>query len=173
MAIEKIISGGQTGADIAGLRWARKNGVPTGGYIPKGFRTESGYKTEYATKYGLIETDSYDYRKRTTLNLLESDGTLIFGDIRSSGSAKTIRQCGLNNKPYFVVSWPYTNDFHDTTSFHDVSQQKIEGAFVQWIWEHDIRILNVAGNRESVNPGVGVACYMFLDNTIKDLICAN
>ena len=35
-----IISGGQTGADMAGLMAAKKVGFNTGGFAPKGFKTE-------------------------------------------------------------------------------------------------------------------------------------
>jgi Circularly permutated YpsA SLOG family len=34
--LEKIVSGGQTGADRAGLDIAMKVGLPVGGYCPKG-----------------------------------------------------------------------------------------------------------------------------------------
>ena len=40
--IEKIISGGQTGADRAALDVAIKLGIPHGGWIPKGRKTEDG-----------------------------------------------------------------------------------------------------------------------------------
>jgi hypothetical protein len=40
--LKKIISGGQTGADIAGLDVAIKYGIPHGGAIPKGRLTEEG-----------------------------------------------------------------------------------------------------------------------------------
>jgi len=33
--LEKIISGGQTGADRAALDWAIKNAIPHGGWCPK------------------------------------------------------------------------------------------------------------------------------------------
>ena len=35
--LEKIISGGQTGADQAAWRAAKAFGVPTGGWMPKDF----------------------------------------------------------------------------------------------------------------------------------------
>lgn len=38
----KIISGGQTGAGRAGLDWAIKNGIPHGGWRPKGRKAEDG-----------------------------------------------------------------------------------------------------------------------------------
>ena len=40
--IGKIISGGQTGVDQAALRAAKACGIPTGGWAPKGWRTEDG-----------------------------------------------------------------------------------------------------------------------------------
>jgi len=38
----KIIPGGQTGADRAGLDWAIQHGVPHGGWRPKGRKAEDG-----------------------------------------------------------------------------------------------------------------------------------
>lgn len=40
--LEKVISGGQTGADTAGLDWAIKNEIVHGGWCPKGRKSESG-----------------------------------------------------------------------------------------------------------------------------------
>lgn len=91
MAIEKIISGGQTGADIAGLRWARKNGVPTGGYIPKGFRTESGYKTEYATK---ITDNWFSFTTKKSMAKAQNMG--------ASGMDITKLRQEYNKKPFGV-----------------------------------------------------------------------
>ena len=42
LPIWKIVSGGQTGADRAGLDWAMKTGIPHGGWCPKGRRAEDG-----------------------------------------------------------------------------------------------------------------------------------
>jgi len=39
--IERVINGGQTGVDQAGLRAARA-GIPTGGWPPQGWLTEAG-----------------------------------------------------------------------------------------------------------------------------------
>jgi ribosomal protein L33 len=40
--LKKIISGGQTGADQAALDVAINLGIPHGGWIPKGRKTEKG-----------------------------------------------------------------------------------------------------------------------------------
>ncbi|RPJ18849.1 MAG: hypothetical protein EHM26_08975 [Desulfobacteraceae bacterium] len=40
--LEKIISGGQTGADRAALDVAIERGIPHGGWLPKGRKSEAG-----------------------------------------------------------------------------------------------------------------------------------
>ena len=52
MAIKKIISGGQTGADRAALDVAIELGIPHGGWIPKGRKAEDGVLPD---KYQLQE----------------------------------------------------------------------------------------------------------------------
>jgi hypothetical protein len=53
--LEKIISNGQTGLDQAGWRAARAAGIPTGGWMPKGFLTEDGPHPEFAEDFGALE----------------------------------------------------------------------------------------------------------------------
>ena len=67
--IEKIISGGQTGADQAALDAAIKLGVSHGGWIPKGRITEEGVLPH---KYKLKQMPTDSYPKRTEQNVLES-----------------------------------------------------------------------------------------------------
>ena len=74
-SIRKIISGGQTGADQAGLDVAIKHDIPHGGAIPKGRMTEDGVLDP---KYNLEEMTTKSYPKRTEKNVLDSDGTVIF-----------------------------------------------------------------------------------------------
>ena len=54
MRLEKVICGGQTGADQARLRAARAAGIPTGGFAPNGRLTEDGPAPGLA-EYGLTE----------------------------------------------------------------------------------------------------------------------
>ena len=72
--ISKIISGGQTGADRAALDVAIELGIPHGGWIPKGRKTEAG---PLSAKYRLQEMPTSDYPKRTEQNVIDSDGTMI------------------------------------------------------------------------------------------------
>jgi hypothetical protein len=49
--LERVISGGQTGADQGGLRAARACGIPTGGWAPRGWLTEIAY-TKWSIRSG-------------------------------------------------------------------------------------------------------------------------
>ena len=57
--IERVLSGGQSGADQASWRAAKTHGIPTGGAMPKGFRTEDGPRPEFAERYGAVDGPTY------------------------------------------------------------------------------------------------------------------
>jgi len=86
MEVKKIISGGQTGVDRAGLDFAIENRVPHSGYCPKGRISEDG---KISGSYNLIETATSNYKERTEKNLIESDGTLIINKGKLSGGTLT------------------------------------------------------------------------------------
>lgn len=151
LPLEKIISGGQTGADAAGLLAAKAIGLKTGGVAPKGYRTEDGPMPVLKTEFGLTEHTSSDYKARTMQNVKDSDGTVLFGDESSAGSGYTKKCCAVLNKPLFKVASGSLDS---------------GAAFQQWLIEHQIKVLNVAGNRESVNPGVGRFAYDYLLNAL-------
>ncbi|MDM8542637.1 putative molybdenum carrier protein [Desulfococcaceae bacterium HSG9] len=72
--LQKIVSGGQTGADQGALDAAISLGIDHGGWLPKGRKTENG---ALPSNYNLKEMDSAHYAKRTLQNVIDSDGTLI------------------------------------------------------------------------------------------------
>ncbi len=158
MILTKIISGGQTGADQGALHGAKLAGIETGGTAPKGYWTENGESSHLLRGYGLHETLSARYPPRTRINVMNSDGTLIFGDPESRGSALTARYCTELGKPHCVTLWSRSGIEMDTIS--DV---------VQWIIKKDIKTLNVAGNRESRNLGIHDAVSRFIVNLVKEL----
>lgn len=139
--LRKVISGGQTGADQGALEGALLAGVSTGGYCPKGFKTETGANWDLLHKYHLQETESFGYLTRTQYNVEGSDGTLLIGTL-TGGTAHTRKLCGDYRRPYFHFYWPGEITSHDP----DI--------IANWILVHEIRVLNVAGNRESRNPGI-------------------
>jgi len=95
--IERIISGGQTGADRAALDVAIELGIPHGGWIPKGRKTEEGRLSD---EYHLLEATSTDYAQRTELNIVDSDATLImsYGPL-TEGSALTQELARKHRRP--------------------------------------------------------------------------
>jgi hypothetical protein len=73
--LRKIISGGQTGADQAGLDFAIETGLEHGGYVPRSRKAEDGRIDE---RYNLVELSTSSYPARTRRNIEESDGAGIF-----------------------------------------------------------------------------------------------
>src|SRR5262245_18082685 len=102
--LERIISGGQTGADQGGLRAARRLDIPTGGWAPKGWLTEDGPAEELLRSFGLREYSKSGHSARTKANVLEADATVIFGK-DSSGSQLTARECERTGKPYLWIGY--------------------------------------------------------------------
>jgi hypothetical protein len=140
--LHKIISGGQTGADYGALRGARAAGLLTGGYIGKGWRTETG-PAPWLAAYNLIELESQSYQTRTLKNVANSDGTLLIAPkLESPGSRYTLRVAKNFNKPRLVITGL-------TEAIPDIAWE-----ITNWLEENSIRTLNVAGNRESVSPGI-------------------
>ena len=135
--IRKIVSGGQTGVDRAALLVALQRGIPAGGWCPLGRRVEDG---RIPDEYFLKETDSKNYSQRTKRNVQDSDGTLILtGGPLTGGTALTRSLARRNGSPVLVVDLRKEADF---------------GAVEQWLAANRIRILNVAGPRESQQPGI-------------------
>src|ERR1700757_20437 len=67
--LRKIVSGGQTGADRAGLDFAIETGLEHGGFVPKGRKAEDGRIDD---KYNLVELSTDLYPARTKRNIEES-----------------------------------------------------------------------------------------------------
>jgi hypothetical protein len=140
--LERIVSGGQTGADQAGLEVAARLGIPTSGVMPKGFLTEEGPRPGLAARYGLVEAKSPAYAERTERNVLQADGTVVFAAAGSPGSRLTARLCRQHGKPCLEIP-------------RDLSLGDAAVRLRDWLEANAIRTLNVAGSRESEAPGIG------------------
>jgi hypothetical protein len=148
--VERVISGGQTGVDLAALRAARAAGIATGGTAPKGWATEAGPDPGLAD-FGLVECGSPGYALRTIRNARESDGTLWIGDPDSPGGRLTIATVGVAGLPLMIVR-------EGSTTPADVHR---------WIEAEGIRTLNIAGNRESTEPRIGAGAEEFLATVFR------
>ena len=138
--LEKIVSGGQTGADRAALDVAIEFGIPHGGWIPRGRKTERG---RLPTKYKLQELATDSYPKRTEQNVIDSDGTLIIshGELYG-GSDYTRMMAAKHGKPWIHI---------------DANKHSVEAAVEMiraWLSGNDIEVLNVAGPRASRDPRI-------------------
>ncbi|USD20023.1 putative molybdenum carrier protein [Microbulbifer variabilis] len=136
---EKIISGGQTGADTGGLIAGQRLGIATGGTAPQGYWTEAGERADFLKSFGLIELASGNLAERTRENIRNSDATLIFTDNPGSdGTSYTIKFCRELGKPFLVID-PWDDCCKQIRDF---------------IGKNKPYILNVAGNRESNSQGI-------------------
>ena len=148
----KIVSGGQTGVDRAALHAAREVGLAIGGWCPKGRLAEDGV---IPPDLPLQETDSEDYAVRTEKNVLDSDGTLVISEGPLQGGTElTVKLALRHGKPLTVVN---------IASPPDVA------ALTRWVRDHGIRVLNVAGPRESSRPGIYAAARRYLREVFRRL----
>jgi hypothetical protein len=149
MIIKKIISGAQTGADRAALDFAINNDIPHGGWVPKGRLAEDGV---IGPQYNVTEAPSENYGRRTELNVIDADGTLIFshGEL-SGGSALTRKLAEKYSKPCLHIDLNQTPEFQATLTI------------THWITQNRIGVLNVAGPRASSDPRIYGAVINILE----------
>ena len=148
--ITRIVSGGQTGVDRAGLDVALALQIPCGGWCPKGRLAEDGVIPD---DYPLKETPSERYEQRTEWNVRDSEGTLVINMGKlSSGTLYTVQKTKALKKPFLVVQ---------------VDQEMDCGAINEWFEEHDIQILNIAGPRQSKYPDIYLKTKNFLMKLLR------
>ena len=148
--LEKIISGGQTGADQGALDTAIRLGIDHGGWIPRGRKTETGPLPD---KYGLTEMPTDEYHLRTEKNVVSAEATVIFshGPL-SGGSLLTQQVAERHGRPWLHVDLDTASAFDAARSLND------------WIRTYDIRVLNVAGARASQDPHIYQATADILES---------
>lgn len=131
MKLRMVLSGGQTGADRTGLECARELSLETGGWAPRGYRTENG-PDPTLKDFHLNETASDDYPTRTKRNVNDSEATVWFGNVDSPGYWATKNAAKFYAKAFFENPTPAA--FKLLADLYEV--------------------LNIAGNRASTNPEV-------------------
>jgi hypothetical protein len=138
--LQKLISGGQTGVDRAALDFAIAHGIPHGGWCPRGRLAEDG---TVPLRYQLRETPNAEYGQRTEWNVRDADATVIFSIAATlgGGSLQTSEFARRHQKP--CLHLPRERD-------GDTAVRKLH----DFLLEHEVRILNVAGSRQSEEPEV-------------------
>lgn len=146
----RIISGGQTGVDRAALDVAMARGLACGGWVPRGRRAEDG---RLPLRYPMRESRRNSYGERTRLNVRDAEGTLILTRGQPiGGTALTAALARRLGKPYLLV---------------DLEDAPDPAAINQWIDERGIRVLNIAGPRESTCPGIYGQAAALLDRLLR------
>ena len=146
-----IVSGGQTGVDRAALDSALELGISCQGWCPRGRKAEDGV---IPARYPLQETPSSSYSQRTGWNVRDSEGTLILtldGTLKG-GTALTRRLAIRLRKPNLCV---------------DLNSPGSTGDCLEWLRSHDVRTLNVAGPRESEEPGIHDLARKYLGDLFR------
>lgn len=160
MTIEKIISGGQTGVDRAALDVALARGITIGGWCPKGRSAEDGV---IDAAYPLSETPSADPNERTGRNVGDATATLVLvmGVLvegpADAGTRHTLRVARDLGRPVLTI------DLGDPVQRTDV------GAVARWLDDNRVRVLNIAGPRESNAPGIYRAALSYLQDLFRHL----
>ncbi len=148
--LKKIVSGGQTGVDRAALDVALELGIGCGGWCPRGRRAEDG---RIPRRYPMRETPSQAYEARTRLNVGDSDATLILIHGQpTGGTALTIDIARELGRPLLVA------DPDDPAAGETV---------MQWLVANHVVSLNVAGPRESIEPGIYGQAAAFLKRLLS------
>lgn len=143
--VHKVISGGQTGVDRAALDAALELDIRIGGWCPKGRRAEDGRVPDI---YPLAETPAADYRQRTRWNVRGSEATLVLTVGKpEGGTALTVDEARKLCRPCKVV---------------DLSRAVDRASLRLWIRQGGYETLNIAGPRESSQPGVYDLARAFL-----------
>lgn len=159
--LSKVISGGQTGADLGALVAAKLCGIPTGGFMPKGFRTQNGARPEYAKHFGLQEHESFSYKDRTWDNVYNSDATMrIACNISSAGEKCTLNAIKSYGKPHLDIEFDKNNP--------TIELYQIDSA-INWLRENKVAVLNVAGNSHKTWSGMQYYAVTFLTHVFIEL----
>jgi hypothetical protein len=146
-----IVSGGQTGADRAALDFAINYGIPHGGWCPRDRLAEDG---PIHARYQLQETPARRYAQRTEWNVRDSDGTVVFSIRRNpiGGTRLTLTIAQQFGKRFLHISRDEMTELSGSASAAVAESAR---QMVDFLDEHAIARLNIAGPRASQEPEIG------------------
>jgi hypothetical protein len=129
--IDKIISSGRTGVELAGLDVAVKLGIAHGGWAPRGMRNEQGPLPE---RYGLQEVPAMGFKHAMEQNIMNSDGTLLVTRGRKTVETRFAVETALSHQRQFLHL-----DLSQYSSFEAASLAS------SWISLQRVRVLFITG----------------------------
>lgn len=137
--------------DRAALDAAICNGLDIAGWCPKGRIDENGIiPDKYAVlteATGIFASESENYNFRTRRNIEDSDGTLVLvpalplPQTIKDGTILTLQHARFCKKPLLILALnqPVVKNYTSLT---------------EWLRHNGIKALNIAGPRESSEPGI-------------------
>jgi hypothetical protein len=137
--------GGQSGVDRgvldAVLACSERTGIGAAGWCPRGRMAEDGV---IDARYPLTETPNADPAQRTQWNVRDADATLILhrGEL-AGGTALTQQVATRLGKPLLLIDLSL-----------DPGRAAVAAELSAWLQQKAVRVLNVAGPRESECPGI-------------------
>jgi hypothetical protein len=157
-ALQKVISGGQTGVDQAALRAAKDCGLEIGGWCPPGRACETGsippeFPLQETPEERSPDAPEVPRSQRTKWNVRDSDGTLVLrshersGFPTSPGTEWTIACAARYERALLVL---------------EIEDPEAKGKIERWLAGDSIKTLNVAGRSEGTAPGIGESAYGLL-----------
>lgn len=186
--LKKVISGGQTGADLGGLRAAKAVGIATGGFAPKGWLIEgeggSGWVAApwLGTDYGLTECqlgESVSERMvaRRRLNVRDCDGVVLFLKDWTPGTVGLLNDLRKTPRPtaLIVAESVLLKELEERerregggvlrdylTEYAWTIGPREPHAVAQWLRVLDVKTLCIAGPRASKAPRLEAFAEAFL-----------
>lgn len=165
MSAIKIISGGQTGADTAALRAARRAGVETGGWIPAAWSDLERLRDFPMMPYN-APTLTASLIGRSKKNVDDADATIAFYTHFSVGTHKTINYAlGNGWSGGAFPEMPVPREILDMATAYEIPSKRkpvllvrnignmslLVYSIVNFIQRHRPAVVNVCGHREDVN----------------------
>ena len=150
--VERVVTGGEAGAEQGAWAAARRAGIATGGYMPRGFRTEAGPAPRLGQLYGAVEFP-FDDARRLRANVRRADALAWFGDPETAEAREAFAACREASRPFLVVDVGFTPP----------------GSVAGWLEVFQVAVLVVSGDRESRRPGVGALVESSLGRAFEAL----
>lgn len=151
--LELVVSGFQSGADIGGVYAAADAAIPTTGWMPRGYLTEEGPRPEYQRLYGARQMPTADYPSRTRANVAMAPLTIWFGSGDSRGYWCTRNAVNKGHRAWWEIGTKGWDELPETMAKN--------------LRLLDYRAVNIAGNRESLCPGICVRVAEYLAEVFR------
>lgn len=165
-SLQKVISGGQTGADRAALEAALAQGIATGGTAPIGFVTCDAATGDISLKekFGLTELPlssarqslALQYCSRSQINVQNSDATVAFCcKVSGSGTSKTLGYCASRRWTNVYPKVAESTAYRPYLVIDNVDKPEVAAnCIIKFLQQHQVRVLNVCGHRDDRTAGV-------------------